>query len=108
MKKTIVLLLSAAVILGCMAVPVAAYGVNVRSATKVYEFHGISMEKAKLTFDFVREAHVTLGLKKTSTGQLYGVKSSRFVCASSLHNVFAYSDLVASSVGCDGVYYNAY
>ena len=108
MKKTIALLLSVAVILGCMAVPVAANVINIRSATKVTEFHGISMDKAKLTLDFVREAHVTLGLEKSSTGEKYGVKSRRYVCASSVHNFVAYSDFVASSVGCDKVYYSAY
>ena len=79
MRKTIVLLLSVAVILGCMAVPVsAAKGFESRIINRYVtsEFHGITMKKYTVTFDYSANgrAKVSIGFKKSGDNTLYGGK----------------------------------
>lgn len=105
MRKTIVLLLSVAVILGCIAAPVAsAATINTRivSISTVSEFHGITMKKLKLTFEFKGQGKIRtrLGFKKSGDNTLYGGKTTTtYYNASKWTRTTKYSNLVDSSIG---------
>ncbi len=112
MKKTIVLLLSLATIMGCVAAPVVAknytdefilntsgsFRLDVYSAGKTTEFHGISMDKARFSIGYSGKPNIKIGLRVNGAGSLYGGKtfnqnSSSYVYAT------RYSNQVAQSIG---------
>ena len=111
MRKTIVLLLSLAVILGCMAVPVsAAKGFESRIINRYVtsEFHGITMKKLRLTFEFKGRGIIRtrLGFKKNGSDTLYGGKTTTTSCNSSTWNkTTKFSNLVYSSIGANTPYF---
>ena len=111
MRKTIVLLLSLAVILGCMAAPVAAAdNISIRNYNYsiLSEFHGISMKKLRLTFEFKGRGIIRtrLGFKKNGSDTLYGGKTTTTSCNSSTWNkTTKFSNLVYSSIGANTPYF---
>ena len=110
MRKTIVLLLSVAVILGCMAVPVAAANDFIRQYyySTVSEFHGISMKKLKFAVEYKGQVKITtrLGFKKSGDNNLYGGKTTTKKYNSNQWALaIHYSNLVDSSIGANTPYY---
>ena len=102
MKKTIVLLLSLATIMTCIAAPVAAtsgdFTMNIITAGKTTEYHGISMDKAYFKFKYCGKPDIKIGLRINGTGTLYGGKRHT-LSSNSTTTVTKYSNLVAQSVG---------
>ena len=110
MRKTIVLLLSVAVILGCVAAPVAAANDFIRNYyySTVNEFHGISMKKLKFTVEYKGQVKITtrLGFKKSGDNNLYGGKTTTKKYNSNNWSLAThYSNLVDSSIGANTPYY---
>lgn len=102
MKKTIVLLLSLATIMGCVAAPVAAksgsFEMTIHDAGKVTEYHGISMNKAYFNFTYKGQPDIKIGLRVNGAGTLYGGKRYTF-SSTSYKTVTKYSNQVAQSIG---------
>ena len=113
MKKTIVLLLSLATIMACIAAPVVAadytasfvlqtsgdFDLTVKEASKVTEFHGISMDKAKFKIRYIGQPDIKIGLRVNGKGTLYGGKSYTTLNRSSYGIETKYSNQVAQSIG---------
>ncbi len=105
MKKTIVLLLSLATIMGCVAAPVSALASS-RNWKFSWEnqFVGISMEKTVFKCDYKGSGKLKVGMVKNvddPNSALYGGKTYNLPYRSNWTSGTWKSEWVAQSVGCN-------
>ena len=104
MKKTIVLLLSLATIMGCVAAPVSALASSrYWSSSWEYRFVGISMEKAVFSCEYKGSGKLKVGMKKSGNSTLYGGKAYTLPNKTSWTAITKRSEWVDQSIGCDEV-----
>lgn len=109
MKKTIVLLLSLATIMGCVAAPVSALADSrYWEGSWEYQFVGISLEKSVFSCEYKYSGKLKVGARKSGKSTVYGGKNYSLPYKSNWTSITKKSEWVDQSIGCDIVHAEFY